>query len=625
MSSGNPFRRPPQSSRLPDEPSATFQYEQQRGEEPYRPSTPPPPKSKKKKKVVIQTPPHSPEEPIPRIPPRRVSDGRTGSPPPAAMAPATSVTKLQNEEGDADSITSADSDLQEAFVNTRKNSGTGVLPPPAVSFGVNRPIDKPGTSSSFGSQAGARAGVGGGAPYNPFARTLETQEAAFGLQKPTKEDEKVEDERGRQGRQTLDVDAFKNILMTGSATPSPPVGQSGGQGQQQKVGGQDTSSSSTDTSSISRQSMFDQPHEVPHPESPRTSFDEHEHPRHSDSDDGDDEDTEQSSLMGPAASRPVEEGPPRPPKHTHGRPFPQTVSFADFDTDLPPGPRTLPVGAGEQLGSSGQGSERPSTPRSPSDLNKPLPPPPQRDTPEQHAKRPAPPPPASRRPGQSATAQGRARSASNLSQGSTQQAGSDTSSIRGGDGTSKAAPPPPPSRRSQQAASPALETPPPAPSPSRTPSDPMKTMPPPPPRRHSSKMALQSTTPRRSPSTSSKSSLPRGESFTNDLPGSSPGKTPAEKVPPAPPPRRGGGGGGGKRSSMDGPPNALSNRRFSAERRTSGQSLGSETSSLRRVGEDEPAEPPPTASPEASQRDVLADMQAFQDEIDALRRAQGGG
>jgi len=69
----------------------------------------------------------------------------------------------------------------------------------------------------------------------------------------------------------------------------------------------------------------------------------------------------------------------------------------------------------------------------------------------------------------------------------------------------------------------------------------------------------------------------------------------------------------------------------------SGQSLGSETSSLKQVGEGTEEEnglseegkvapgSDPSSPPQPPERDILADMQAFQDEIEALRRAQQGG
>ncbi|KAK4549096.1 hypothetical protein LTR36_007552 [Oleoguttula mirabilis] len=588
--SGNPFRRS-QGSRLPDEITQSDEL-----------NTQPPAKTrtKKKKRVVIQTPPHSPEEPSI---PRRLSD-ETGSPPPP-------VTRAADE--DTDSTTTADSDLEQALVNTRRNSGS--VPPPPTSFGI---------------LAGTRA------PYNPFARTLETTEARFAVQsrqegplgKETLDGAAAQAWPGA-GKPALDVDAFKNILMGGGAVPPPPVAA------QQQPKPQD-SSSSTDTSSVSRQSIFDPMHEA-HPESPRTSFDDH----HSASDD--DGDDEHSSLMGPVSSRPVEEGPPRPPKHTHGRVYPQTVSFADFDESIPAtyppaAPRTPPVNT--QLL---QGIMRPSTPRSPSDLNKPLPPPPAEPMPpldavsvpqqsipasqqppvvapvaeeQPPAKKAPPPPPTSRRQGTTGAGQGRPRSESNLSQSSARQPEADKP-LKATDNIIKPAPPPPPSRRTLPVSNspvPAIETPPSVPSPTQAPAEP-NIMPPPPPRRQARSGASVS----RTPSNASRTSLPRSDSFSTMTAASG-------QAPPAPPPRR---GGATKRNSMDGPPNTLSTRRASGidHRRASGQSFESDRtpsiSSLQQVDEPGEIEQPHTSSAPImtanGSRDILADMFSLQAEIEALR------
>jgi hypothetical protein len=425
------------------------------------------------------------------------------------------------------------------------------------------------------------------APYNPFARTLATSDAHLGLQRATAEERG--NERPAGGAPKMNVDMFKNLLLTGSAGPSPPVTQP-----TQPQRPQD-SSSSTDTSSVSRQSLFDHTHEM-HMESPRTSFDQESIP------DEDEQDNEHSSLMGPTISRPEAEGPPPPPKHRHGKALgpkgPQTVSFADFNESIPTGwqqpsgPRTPPVN------SALQGILRPSTSRSPSsDLNKPLPPPPEKlATPEPFARKtstqqlatpqadttqpkktPPPPPPASRRQAQ-AQSQPRSRSNSSLTQDSLQEDESPRP-------TPKAVPPPPPSRRSYMPpaqGSPAIETP-----PATEPSSPMsesKPMPPPP-RRNLSKGSSSHI---RSSSNASGHSIQRHES--------------GGAAPPAPPPRRGA-------------------ARESKIRRPSEHSLGSDTSSLRQIHETTPE----TEPPKEPQRDIMADLAALQAEVDALRANAGHG
>ena len=527
-----------------------------------------------------------------------------------SSSPPPPVTYVAHE--DVDAATIADPALEQAQANTRRNTGSAAPPPP----------------TRFGILSGNRTGGSGGAPVNPFARTLETQEAEYGLRKESAaQNREAADEAGQQprpgaGRPALDVDAFKNILMTGSATPSQPE-----QNQPQKA--QD-SSSSTDASSVSRQPMWDSAHEA-HPESPRTPWDEHEHEHYSPPSDNDDSENEQSSLMGPVASRPVEEGPPRPPKPGQSRPYPQTVSFAEFDEAVPSAspisaPRTPPVDT-QRL----SGYFKPSLPRSPSDLNKPLPPPPaeteRRASPMQQptiaipttgdqpqAKKAPPPPPVSRRQAQPSSSEARGRSASNLSSASSQQPSEADVTSRPSDQNLKPAPPPPPSRRAQthsNVPSPAIETPSSVPSPNKTPAAEAKSgMPPPPPRRHASKNGSSGVN--RTPSTSSRTSLPRSDSFTGSA-------TSGGHAPPAPPPRRG--AGASKRSSIDGPPSSLSGRR------TSEQSFHSEREGLTQV--DEPQDEGVDGGSESvqaapPQSDILADMTAFQAEIDALRAQQTG-
>lgn len=211
-----------------------------------------PPKTKNgkpKKRVTIISPPQSPVD-VPERP-RRLSDGKTGSPPPPP------VTVTPEDVAATNATSTADPDLQRALLNTQRNSdGAEPLPPPGPT-GVMR------------------------APYNPFARTLATSDAQLGVQRATTEERG--NERPAGGPPKMNVDMFKNLLMTGSASPSPPVTQ--------HTQPQQPQDSSTDTSSVSRQSLFDPAHEL-HPESPRTSFDQQ-----SISDKDEEEDNEHVSLM----------------------------------------------------------------------------------------------------------------------------------------------------------------------------------------------------------------------------------------------------------------------------------------------------------------------------------------
>ncbi|KAK5114313.1 hypothetical protein LTR62_002564 [Meristemomyces frigidus] len=576
--SGNPFRR----QRLPDEVTHIDTNGDAREAIPT--------KTKKKKKGVIQTPPHSPEERRPSIP-RRFSDGLNGSPPPP-------LRRLEDEDSDS-TATTADSNLDQALF-TARNSG-----PPPTSFGV---------------QSSSRA------PYNPFARTLATSEAVFGLYggqelSSSRAESNGSSKRGPGiGKTALDVDVFKNILLTGSATPSPPNGGAGRQSQQD-------STSNTETSSLSKQSIFDNMLEA-HPESPRTSFDEH-----LDVEDDDDGDDEQSSLMGPVSSRPVAEGPPAPPKQKHGRAFPQTVSFADFDETIPDTALHIPLRLQNTPVSSGY-LERPTLQRSPSDLNKPLPLPPAGrpsadeansqaptqasdhnldmpvadEQPTQQARKAPPPPPTARRRGQP-DVDGRVRSDSNLSKTSLAPSEPIVAPQDSSERTSLGPPPPPMARRAQAAPSSAIQTSPKPASPATTP-QPTKAIPPPPPRRLGSQRGSSAV---RTPSNASRSSIPRSDSLSGS------------PAPPAPPPRR---TAGTRRDSTENgpPPNTMNNRRPSHEtRRFSGQSFGSDRApslhSLQRVHEpdEETALSEAVESAKQADKDYLADLDAFQAEIEALR------
>ncbi|KAF2169762.1 hypothetical protein M409DRAFT_20177 [Zasmidium cellare ATCC 36951] len=573
--SSNPFRR----SKLPEQlpPTTPIATDAGGGEAPS--------KRTKKKRVKIQTPPDSPEAQFTDgNGARRLSaadaSGRAGSPPP----PATTVEESEEE---SDSTATADSELEEALKNTRRNSGS--LPSP----------DKAPASEMR-------------APYNPFAKTLASSDAGFGLIRENAEEQGKEQRQGAgSGRAALDVDAFKNILLTGSATPSPPSSVAGATATPSAAPNttfsrpHDSSSSNTDTSSI-----FDRNYGM-QLESPRNSFDDYESASESDDD-------EKSGLMGQGRSDDL--APPAPPKpKIRG---PQTVSFADFDQSIPEGfqssgPRTPPVNTHIT------GILRPSTPRSSSDLNKPLPPPPaetydavpphfldkslppsQQPTPTITAedatpKKAPPPPPTRRKAGDTA----RPRSSSNLSQEPSYPPDDDES-------TSKLAPPPPPARKPQPTAVVSgISSDPPSekPSPSQSTTEVPKAMPPPPPRRHPSKTG---PSPRHSESPAQRP----GDAFLAAVAPSQP------NAPPAPPPRR---AGGSKRTSMDGAPDTMARRVSSEHSRPSGNSFDSDRSgflsSLQQVAEPGENNEHPLVTPLESQRDVLADMTAFQAEIEALR------
>jgi hypothetical protein len=157
------------------------------------------------------------------------------------------------------------------------------------------------------------------APANPFSKTLasiEPPERGSG-------DDRTPTERAALGRNraSLDVEGFKNLLMTGRPSPRQP----GQPPQASAASGLANapifeSSSSTDTSSISRQSLFEPAHEPPS-DSPRTSYEM------AASEDDD------RAVQVPEQKKGKKKPPPAP-KHRHGKLVssrqPQTVSFDSF-------------------------------------------------------------------------------------------------------------------------------------------------------------------------------------------------------------------------------------------------------------------------------------------------------
>ncbi|KAL9071248.1 MAG: hypothetical protein Q9157_005532 [Trypethelium eluteriae] len=292
---------------------------------------------KTKKTVRITSPPQSPPSPNPpgggslaqRVTPPRHS----GSPPPAI-------------DGSSDSDTPTDDPFVKRLDDTDDSAKDGASPP--------------GAWHNSSKMASMNPQV---MPQNPFQRTLASIEPSVAQQGSTRGSGDISEKSiTSSGKGNMDVDSFKRLLLTGKAGPrtSPPSATP----PNTKLGlGSaivDSSSSSTDTSSISRHSIFDSTHDI-HQESPRTSYER--------SDSEGDEPNEKSSLMGTQKVKPP------PPKPKHGklvsRREPQTVSFSDFAPSI-------------SSPNSSQSPSQPSTPRVNSDLNKPLPPPPPYSTsPEQ--------------------------------------------------------------------------------------------------------------------------------------------------------------------------------------------------------------------------------------------------
>ncbi|OCK90917.1 uncharacterized protein K441DRAFT_424017, partial [Cenococcum geophilum 1.58] len=307
------------------------------------------PKPLKTKRVVRIESPASPS-PQPGFPDtedvllqRLNRGGHIGSPPPAS--PTTSSDSAEESLGDPfnrDTDGEGDGKEDDELVrNTRTNSAMEEKASESTSTIV---------------------------PVNPFQKTLATMEPSVKVATLHREAlfDRPTPERMGSGttRASLDVDAFKRLLMTGNTNPSGSGTPSSQPVLQNSISGAILeSSSSTDTSSISRQSIFEPIHET-HTESPRTSYETA----------GSDDD-ETASLM--TEGRKIEKKKPPPPKHRHGKLVasrtPQTVSFADFSPSF-----ALPT---PQNPSSPGAPTSPQLNKTNSDLNKPLPPPPDASSP----------------------------------------------------------------------------------------------------------------------------------------------------------------------------------------------------------------------------------------------------
>lgn len=263
------------------------------------------------------------------------------------------------------------------------------------------------------------------APPNPFARTLATLEGTEEhITDTTKPDKGT---KSSTTPKSMDVDSFTQLLLTGEdALPPQPVPKAGNA----FVPGQD-STSSTETSSISRQSL-----QEPLSDTPRSSYDQQRH----------DDWIDRSERHKP---------PPPPPKSKHGKTIPtkgpQIVSFDDFELSIP-----------SQLELATTKSQDQELVRKTSH-SKPLPPPPSeqpKESPDQQnlenretghlsrsasEKKSAPPLPLARR--STITKRARGNTVSSIASVNEDTPSSYPPSIADGITSPKAAPPPPPTRR----------------------------------------------------------------------------------------------------------------------------------------------------------------------------------
>ena len=541
--SSNPFRRKQPSSTFPPAPpesppiSNHIAYQQA---EPLASTTNLPkldtPK-KAAKKVRVQSPP----PPSPSLPDSSSTIGED-----AYSIPAKPPTPIPRDDPDYDPFGSTTSDASEDEENKKPTQ----------------------------------------APINPFSRTLETMENP-GREEPVMLSTNITS----PGRASLDVEAFKRLLMTGNAglgtSTTPPTSQSQVAHHALGDGG-----SSTDTSSLSRQSIFE-PIQEPHPESPRTS--------HEISEPEDD----RRGLSADIPSSTLGRKKPPPPSSRHGK---------LIKVELRDDPVTVALQSPTTPGSVTSQQYFSSSPRSLTDLNKPLPLPPSRvshdsdresvfdkeaagKTPEPPSpsasirKKTPPAPPLTRRHSQLVSDSKITRSETGRLSPKAEEDNISISTIDSGRPRSDSAraPPPPPSRRPASIRGSSHHVP------LSSPPGAATSAPVPPPARGSSRSISG-----RPPSVSSMDMSTTTNKRASVLP------------PPPPPPRHG-------RNSMEGVSQSPG-----ASRRASGEQSRRSMDSTRRESVASSIISPriekvqSNASTSGGQ-DILADLSALQREIDALR------
>lgn len=454
------------------------------------------------------------------------------------------------------------------------------------------PIDT-GSSEDWKSSRLSRA------PANPFSRTLET------LEHPTRASQAAQPATSAAtlGKAPLDVDAFKRLLMTGDSGVATAAASLGAQ--THITHGLGDGGSSTDTSSISRQSMFEAIQEN-HPESPRTSHElsEPEYDRN-------------GLTAEPQSPQSARKKPP-PPSSRHGKLI--KVELRDdlgVTTALQSPPTPAPISS-QQYFSSGPNSQIEHS-QSQTDLNKPLPPAPNRashdseresifdkeaagKTPEPRSPSPtlsimkkAPPaPPLARRHSQLVSESRVTRSDSGRLSPKVEE---DIPAVGGQENNrsrsdSFKVPPPPPFRRPASIRN--VPTQPPLLSPSTAS---VSNPPPPPPTRGSSRSISGGKPP-----------------SIHSLDISSSNKRSSMIPPPPPPPRH------GRKSSESEAQSPGTSRRPSGEYlRRSGEHSRRSIDSTRRDSIASLAIQEDPQAVDESQNDILADLSKLQREIDALR------
>ncbi|GAB1317584.1 hypothetical protein MFIFM68171_07794 [Madurella fahalii] len=261
--------------------------------------------------------------------PKVVKKVRVQSPPPSPPESAGAPDRLPLADGDDDDQSSSSVDTDEQADPFTHTSPTG------SADGSDREDERQPTPSSR-------------APPNPFQKTLRDLEI-----RPSETTQSSGLAPGT--RSTIDVDAFRRLLLTGHTPPSAHLAAPGGDG-----------ASTTDTSSISRQSISDTIQ--PMQETPRTSHEVSEIEA---------EDDRRGLISGSQSS--LQPAPtilrkkPPPPSSRHGKLIKAGARGGGDAGAVPSVPS--PTRGSTTIPLTSPSKQRPPTP---SDVNKPLPPAPQR-------------------------------------------------------------------------------------------------------------------------------------------------------------------------------------------------------------------------------------------------------
>jgi hypothetical protein len=268
---------------------------------------------------------------------------RVQSPPPSSPESASAVpddypTTGYNHAEDSDSSSSDDDEAEDPFRATAPPLGT-------ISHG------------NYGELTTSPPPITGRQPPNPFKKTLEDMEQGG------KDVAQVQN-TSTTPKGSLDVDAFKRLLMTGQAGDAgtiPPVAPTTGPQTTHAPTQAADAASITDASSVSRQSIFDQTQTLVQ-ETPRTSHEISEA-------EGDDE---RLGLINNPVAKVQQSTPstlrkkPPPPSSRHGR-------LIKADPAQKPN-NGSPAGGAFITSSDANSPPSKQRPSPPSDVNKPLPP-----------------------------------------------------------------------------------------------------------------------------------------------------------------------------------------------------------------------------------------------------------